>query len=131
MPNHPQWWPRVAETEMEELVEELSEGVTYRQLTRTPSGHEEMRLTVESVDEFKGLSIRCLTTGTFVRFDLTGAQDGTFVDGQMGMEPRGLGNRVFDVFAGRRYFGKWIEETFIGLERAASRDPRPERPEAS
>ena len=36
------------------------------------------------------------------------------------MDPIGLGNRVFDAVAGRRYFTKWIAETVAGLERAAS-----------
>jgi Polyketide cyclase / dehydrase and lipid transport len=128
---HPQWWPRVAETEIEQIAEKLAAGDTYRQVTRRPLGTDETRLEIESLDEFRGLSIRCLKTGMFVRFGLTEAQDGTFVDGEMGMDPRGFGNRVFDALAGRRYFSKWMAETFTGLERAACEAPPRERREAS
>jgi uncharacterized protein YndB with AHSA1/START domain len=127
---HPQWWPRVAETEIEGTFEALHEGLPYRQVTHSQFGDRETHLIVEGVDEFRALSIRCVTTGTFVSFDLTEARSGTFVDGAMGMDPRGLGNRIFDVFSGRRYFSKWIEETFAGLERAASPAP-PDRARGS
>ena len=117
--HHPEWWPRVAETEMEEAVEKLTQGTTWRQVTKTPTGRDTTRLTIESIEELRGLSIRCLNTGTFVRFGLTEAQNGTFLDGEMGMDPIGLGNRMFDAVAGRRYFTKWIAETVASLERAA------------
>ena len=113
---HPLWWPRVVEVE----CEELGEGCTYRQVTQTPFGKDEMNLLIDGYDECRSLSIRCLNTGTFIRFGLTGAQDGTFVEGEMGMEPNGLANRVFDAIAGRRYFTSWMTETFTALERAAA-----------
>ena len=70
--------------------EGLDEGCTYRQLTQTPFGKEEMKLLIENRDELRNLRIRCLNTGTFVRFDITDAQGGTFVDGEMGMDPQSL-----------------------------------------
>jgi hypothetical protein len=112
---HPEWWPRVIEVE----CDELEEGCTYRQLTQTPIGKDEMHLMIEHRDELRRLHIRCVNTGTFVRFDLTGAQDGTFVDGEMGMEPRGVGARVIDATVGRRYFADWIRKTLDGLRDAA------------
>ena len=112
---HPLWWPRVVEVE----CEELGEGCTYRQVTQTPFGKDEMNLLIDAYDECRSLSIRCLNTGTFIRFGLTGAQSGTFVEGEMGMEPNGLANRAFDAIAGRRYFTSWMTETFAALERAA------------
>ena len=83
---HPEWWPRVVEVE----CDGLDEGCTYRQLTQTPIGKDEMNLLIDERDELRALRIRCLNTGTFVRFEITGAQDGTFVDGEMGMEPQGV-----------------------------------------
>jgi hypothetical protein len=115
---HPEWWPRVIEVE----CEGLEEGCTYRQLTQTPVGKDEMNLLIEGRDELRNLRIRCLNTGTFVRFALTGAQDGTFVDGEMGMDPQGIGNRVFDAVAGRRYFSQWLDSTMEALERAAKEE---------
>jgi hypothetical protein len=46
---------------------------------------------------------------------LTEAQDGTFVDVEMGMQPKGVGNRVFDATAGRRYFRRWLDQSIDAL----------------
>jgi uncharacterized protein YndB with AHSA1/START domain len=112
---HPEWWPRVVEVE----CEGLEEGCNYRMVTQTPFGRDEMDLTVDTLDECRNLSIRCINTGTFVRFELTEAQNGTFLDSEMGMDPSGFGYRVFDAVAGRRYFTSWMNQTFVALERAA------------
>jgi uncharacterized protein YndB with AHSA1/START domain len=112
---HAEWWPRVIEVH----CEGLEEGCTYRQLTQTPLGKDEMNLLIEERDEVRRLHIRCLNTGTFVRFELTGARGGTFVDGEMGMEPHGFQARLIDVTVGRRYFSDWIAQTLAALDQAA------------
>ena len=112
---HPLWWPRVVGVE----CEGLSEGCTFREIVQTPRGEEEMHMLVEDLEGCRSLAIRCVNTGTFVRFSLTEVRDGTFVDGQMGMDPTGIGPRVFDLFAGRRYFSAWMTETLEALDRAA------------
>lgn len=112
---HPQWWPRVLEVQ----CEGLEQGCTYRQVVRTPFGREEMNLLVEGLEDCRNLAIRCISSGTFVRFALAEAQGGTFVDGQMGMDPTGIGNRVVDAVAGRRYFASWLAATFGALDEAA------------
>ncbi len=112
---HPEWWPRVVEVE----CEGLEEGCTYRQVTQTPFGKDEMNLRIEDRDDPRRLHVRCLNTGTFVRFDLTEAQGGTFADGEMGMDPDRASYRVFDAVIGRRYFDSWLGETMRALEDAA------------
>jgi hypothetical protein len=115
--NHPQWWPRVVDVQ----CEGLDEGCTYREVVRSPvGGTEEMMLLIEGREELRNLRIRCLNTGTFVRFSITEAQGGTFVDGEMGMDPQRLVYRVFDAVAGRRYFTSWLQSTLEGLRRAAT-----------
>ena len=114
--HHPDWWPRVLEVKIADPVE----GATYRQLTQTPRGEDEMQLLIESRDELRDLRLRCLTTGTFVRFKLTDAQGGTFVDGEMGIEPQGLWARVVDAVSGKRYFASWMRSTLEALRRAAT-----------
>jgi uncharacterized protein YndB with AHSA1/START domain len=119
---HEEWWPRIVETE----CDQLGEGCTYREVVRTPFGSEEMKLKIEAYDNCEEFRIRCMNTGTFVRFALTEARDGTFVDGRMGMEPDGLANRVFDAVAGRIYFGNWLAASLDALAQAAEeRAPEP------
>jgi uncharacterized protein YndB with AHSA1/START domain len=113
---HPEWWPRVVEVE----CEGLEEGCTYRAVEQTPFGEEELDVLIEARDEYRRLNIRCINTGTFVRFALTEARGGTFLDGEMGMDPKGVVSRVFDVVAGRRYFSSWMTSTLEALGRAAS-----------
>jgi hypothetical protein len=112
---HPEWWPRVVEVE----CDGLEAGCTYRQVMQTPLGKDEMKLFVEGLDEHRNLSIRCLNTGTFVRMKLAEAQDGTFLEAEMGMDPDRLQYRVFDLVAGKRFFRSWLRQTFDALGRAA------------
>ena len=112
---HPEWWPRVVEVE----CDGLDEGCTYRQVTQTPFGKDEMNLHIDDRDDPRRLHVRCLNTGTFVRFDLTEAQGGTFADGEMGMDPDGVRMKVFDATLGRRYFASWLGQTMEALESAA------------
>jgi hypothetical protein len=113
---HAEWWPRVVETESGDH----GVGAPYRQVMETPEGSEVSEFMVEGMEDYKRLSIRCLNSGMFLRFGLTEARNGTFVEGEMGMDPIGISNRVFDAVSGRRYFRTWISETFEGLERAAT-----------
>jgi Polyketide cyclase / dehydrase and lipid transport len=114
---HPDWWPRVIEVE----CEGLEEGCTYREVVQDPLGQEEeMQMRVEGLEDCKELMIRCVNTGTFFHLRLTQAQDGTFVDGRFGMEPRHLQHRVFDLVAGKRYFRRWLEKSLDAMNRAAA-----------
>jgi hypothetical protein len=112
---HPEWWPRVVETE----CEQLGEGCTYREVIRSPVGEDEMHLKIEAFDEHEEFRISCMNTGTFVRFGLAEAQGGTFVDGRMGMVPHGLAYRAFDAVAGRIYFRRWLAASLEALGEAA------------
>jgi uncharacterized protein YndB with AHSA1/START domain len=112
---HPEWWPRVVEVG----GDEFERGSRYRQVTKTLVGRDETELEVEELDNMEHLAIRCLDTGTYVRFLLTEAQGGTFLDSRMGMDPVGVSNKVFDALVGRRYFSSWLSETVSALEEAA------------
>ena len=114
---HPEWWPRIVEVE----CEGMEEGCTYREVVKTFAGREEMQLNVEELEDCENLSIRCINTGTFVSFMLTEAQGGTFVESRMGMDPKGLGTRMFDAVAGQRYFRNWLQQTIESLGDAARR----------
>jgi hypothetical protein len=55
----------------------------------------------------------------YAHWRLTEAQQGTFVDLEMGMDPLGAANRAFDRMAGRIYFRRWVESSLDGLRDAA------------
>src|SRR4029078_6711222 len=93
---HPEWWPRVLSVE----CDGLEPGCTYRQVTQTPIGKDDMKLRVDSMEGGRNLLIRCVNTSTFVPWTLTPAQEGTFVDAAFGMEPFKFQYRVFDLTIG-------------------------------
>jgi hypothetical protein len=109
---HPEWWPRVEQVQ----CDLLSEGCTYRQVTKKPGKTIETTISIERLDDCHELRVRCLDTGTYCCFLLTPAQDGTFVDAMFGMEPHGAGERVF----GGPYIRRWLDQSLEGLRKAAS-----------
>jgi len=108
---HPEWWPRVEDVQ----CDLLEEGCTYRQVTKRPGKTIETTISVELLDDCHQLQVRCLDTGMYAHFLLTPAQDGTFVDGELGVEENGL-TRVFAAAFVRR----WIAQSLEGLRRAAT-----------
>ena len=111
---HPEWWPRV----MEVKGERFEQDATYRQVTKGPAGAQETTLAVDRLDDLHAIRTRCLDTGTYSDFKLTPAQDGTFLEIELGMEPKGLVNRMFDLSVGSRYFRRWLQESIDGLKAA-------------
>jgi hypothetical protein len=112
---HPDWWPKVVEVE----CGGLEEGCTYRQVTESPFGYQELDVVVDRLEELRELRIRCVNTGTYVDFALTPADAGTFVDARFGMDPQNTKMRIFDVVAGKRYFRRWLEQSLDAMERVA------------
>jgi uncharacterized protein YndB with AHSA1/START domain len=112
---HPEWWPRVVEVE----CEGLEAGCTYREVVQTPFGKDEMQLRVDRLEDCKELEIHCVNTGSFVRFALTEAQDGTFLDAKFGMEPFKLQYKAFDRVMGGRYFRDWLRTSLEAMTDAA------------
>jgi hypothetical protein len=114
---HPEWWPKVVEVE----CEGLTEGCTYRMVSKGPVGREEHQIEVERLEGCRELFIRCLNTGTYCKWVLAEAQGGTFIDAEFGMDPQTVQTRVFDVLAGKRYFRRWLQQSLEALEVTATR----------
>ena len=112
---HPDWWPKVVEVE----CGGLEEGCTYRQVTESPFGYQELDVVVDRMEELRELRIRCVNTGAYVDLALTPADAGTFVDARFGMDPQNTKMRIFDVVAGKRYFRRWLEQSLDAMERVA------------
>ena len=115
---YPEWWPRVIEVR----GERFEEGDEYAQVTRELSGTVESNFLLEQREDLRAIRISCQLTGTYAHWSLTKAQAGTFVDLEMGMQPKRLGDRLFDVAMGRRYFRRWSEQSLEALQEAARRE---------
>jgi len=112
---HPDWWPKVVEVQ----CEGLEEGCSYRQVTETPFGYQDLHVVVDRLDELREMRIRCVDTGTFVDLALTDMRGGTLVDARFGMEPPTARMKVFDAIAGKRYFRRWLEQSLDAMQRVA------------
>ena len=112
---HPEWWPRIIDVQ----CDELSEGCTFRQVTKRPVGTLQSDILIERLDGCRELTLRCLDTGTCSRWLLTDTRDGTFIDVELGMDPQRLPERVFDAVAGQRFFRKWLTQSVEALRKAA------------
>ena len=117
---YPEWWPRVIEVR----GERFEEGDEYAQVTKDPIGRSETNFLLERRDDFREIRLSCRLTGTYAHWSLTPAQGGTFVEVEMGMQPRRLDHRLFDVALGRRYFRTWSEKSLDALRDAARSQPK-------
>ena len=114
---HPRWWPRVIEVN----GDRFEVGDQYVQVTRTPTGRARTTLEIDRLEDLHEVRMHCLDTGMWAHWQLTAAQEGTFVDVEFGMHPTSLGNRVFDRVVGRTYFRRWTEQSLDALGDAANR----------
>jgi hypothetical protein len=112
---YPAWWPRVIEVD----GQKFEEGDEFVQVTKDPTGEATTSFLIERRDELRQIRMSCQLTGAFAQWTLTAAQDGTFVDLEMGMQPRRLRDRLADMAIGRTYFRKWSEESLNALREAA------------
>jgi hypothetical protein len=111
---HPEWWPRVEQVE----CDLLEEGCTYRQVTNRPGKTIETTISIERLDDCHELSVRCMDTGMYAHFMLTPVRDGTFVEGELGVEPEGMVDRL----VAPAFVRRWIAQSLEGLRRAATRE---------
>jgi hypothetical protein len=111
---YPEWWPRVVEVR----GERFEEGDEFVQVTRTPSGKIQSNFLVEHRDDLKGIRMSCQLTGAYAEWLLTPAQGGTFIELEMGMDPKRLRHRLMDLTIGRRYFEAWSRQSLDALRNA-------------
>jgi uncharacterized protein YndB with AHSA1/START domain len=114
--NYPEWWPRVIEVR----GERFEEGDEWAQVTKGGMGQTESNFMMERRDDLRGVRMSCELTGAYAEWTLTPAQGGTFVELEMGMQPKRVGDRLFDVALGKSYFRRWSKESLDGLAEAAS-----------
>lgn len=119
---HSEWWPGFVEVE----CEGLEAGCTYRQVVTDPFGKDsEETFQVAEMEDCEQLQINCLETGTSVRFVLTEAQGGTFLDGEAGMDPPSIKHRVWDTVAGKRWYRDWLAKALDAIAERAKQERQP------
>ncbi len=115
---YPEWWPRVIEVD----GERFDEGDEYVQVTRDPTGSVRSNFLIERTRDLREIRMSCQLTGAYAHWVLTPAQGGTFVELEMGMEPRRISDRLFDRTLGRRYFRNWSRQSLEALRTVADGD---------
>jgi len=116
---YPEWWPRVVEVR----GERFEEGDEYAQVTTDPvGGKSESNFLLKRRQNLRQIRMSCQLTGMYADWLLTAAQGGTFVEVEMGMQPRRLGDRVLDRALGHSYFRRWTNQSLDGLQEALLRD---------
>jgi uncharacterized protein YndB with AHSA1/START domain len=115
---HPEWFPRVVEVN----GQRYEEGERYAQVTRDPFGSTgESEFLIERMDNLHEIRFACQKSGMYAHWLLTDAQGDTFVDVEMGMQPKTTGDKVFDAVLGRLYFRRWLDQSLDALRRATAK----------
>jgi uncharacterized protein YndB with AHSA1/START domain len=112
---YPEWWPRIVDVQ----GERFDQGDEYVQVTKTPSGKMHSHFLIQDRDDLREIRMSCQSSGTYAHWLLTPAQGGTFIELRMGMEPKRLGDRVFDRTFGNRFFRAWSQQSIDALGQAA------------
>ena len=112
---YPEWWPRVIEVS----GERFEEGDEYAQVTKGPvGGRTETSFLLDRRQDLREIRMTCKLTGMYADWLLTPAQGGTFVEVEMGMQPRRPSDRLFDRALGKSYFRRWTVDSLEGLRQA-------------
>ena len=115
--HHAAWWPKVVESE----CEEIEEGCRFRRVEKVLGIEEENEFTIERLDDCHEITIYCADHGFRNRFLLTEAQGSTFVDAEFHSDPQQLGRRLLGAAGGNRFMRRWLEQSLEGLKGVAER----------
>ena len=103
---------------------ELAEDETFEQITRVPlSGDKTTIFEIEKLDDLHEIRLRCNTSGYYSHWVLTPAQEATFAEVEIGVEPTAPTHRLYFGALGKRYMRKLVLEAVDGVRRAV--DPEP------
>jgi hypothetical protein len=91
-------------------------------VSRGENGVVETTFLVERVERFRELRVRCSDTGLYMRWLLTEARDGTFVDAEFGIDPEQakLNDPGFDPIASKSELRRWLQTSLDGLADVAA-----------
>jgi hypothetical protein len=115
---HSEWWPEVVEVQ----GTRFGRGCSYCQVSRTEDGVTKTTFLVERVEKFRELLVRCADSGLYMRWLLTEARDGTFVDAEFGIDPERAtrNDPSFDHRTGKNELRRWLQSSLDGLAEAVT-----------
>ena len=97
----------------------LEPNARFQQVTKSPFfPPEETTFRVEAMEEMREIKLRCEKSGYYSRWVLTPAQDSTFMEVEIGVDPTALQYRLYFGAMGKRHFRKLIEDSLDGLRQA-------------
>jgi uncharacterized protein YndB with AHSA1/START domain len=104
----------------------IEKGSTYEVTGRGPLGMKgTTTFQVEQLEDMHELKMRCQLTGYYAHWVVTGAQNGTFAEVELGIDPiesRSLKGRAAAALHTKGYLRKQVEKLLDGLRHTASRD---------
>jgi hypothetical protein len=105
----------------------IEKGSTFDVTGRGPLGLRTTTLfRVEEFEDMHELKLRCQASGFYSHWLLTQAQDGTFAEVELGVEPVGskpsLRGKAAAVLHTKSYLRRQVEELLDGLRGAVTRD---------
>ncbi len=115
---YPEWAGNVLEVTG---LATLERGATYEQTNKLPVGKRTTTFEVEELDELREIRLRCTASGYYSRWLLTEAQDETFADVEIGMEPKELSARALDATIGKRWYRRIAADQLDGLREVVRR----------
>ena len=99
-------------------VAKLEPEARFQQVTKSPFfPPEETTFRVEALEEMREVKLRCEKSGYYSRWVLTPAQDSTFMEVEIGVDPKAIQYRLYFGAMGKRYFRRLTEESLDGLRR--------------
>ncbi len=114
---YPEWSGEALETTG--VPTKIEKGATFEQKSQGPLG---MKATttfeVAELEDLHEIKLVCQMTGYYSHWRLTEAQDQTFADVEIGIDPNGVPGRVKQVLMTKRALREVTNESLEGLKRA-------------
>lgn len=116
---HSEWWPDVVGVKMDG---ELVEGGEYlrEEVKRPLLAGSSIWVADQLDDELKHAHFHCTLSGMYAHFELTRAQDNTFIEVETGMLPTNIRWRVINGLS-RQYWRNWVRDALDALPDAVAR----------
>jgi uncharacterized protein YndB with AHSA1/START domain len=115
---YPAWAGDVLEvTGLAEVVPEAE----FQQVSKMPFGKAETTFRIEALEDMREIKLRCDQSGFYSRWVLTEAQDSTFMDVEIGIEPAAPQYRVMFGVLGKRHLRRITEDSLDGLRKLLAR----------